>query len=633
MSKAFNEVNTKNIELCSIEELKEIAVSYHSAGELEKALFFYEKILSVDDNDVLSLNNSAAIYVGKNLWVKAKKIFEKIITIDGNNTAAYCNLGTYHKNIASHKHTLSFKMAEFFFKKSIKVGDNYKAALNLAMLYFEARDYKQTIQSAEMAWKLVSNDDKLSKVEILYHIISAKYRVSDYDKMELYENHLKSELKENVSVNLEPMICSFNIQMSPYTNQFYNEYVGRLYKNKSCTYEIGARKNILHCSEKIKLGYISSDLKNHSVSLLIKDIIKNHNKDMFEVYVYYIGAFMDHVVEDIRDNVDFLYHICMKTNPRELRKQLIHDNLDVLIDLNGHTGVTALPILREQIVPIQCHMLGFYGPICMKSINYFIANEHLIPFKHRSFFREKIIYLPDIVQAAPKFHGKDYPYNKKEDFGLPENKFVFASFSSSYRIDVQTVSIWSKILKKCTDSVLWLNVYTDEAANNIRKYFKSKGVNEDRLFFLKEVLITELNAMKLVDVYLDTARISAGTSSFISLSSGVPVITLPNSRPESRTTTAILHGCDLSELVSASPADYINKCYSLYRNPTKLIKLKQKILNNRDVCHTFNQSRFTYNLEQGIIEAYNYHKETGGYKDMHVKPPEETIFSTALQKA
>lgn len=618
-----------------IEYNKSQAIEMHKSGRIEEALKYYEKVISIDPKDIISLNNMGAIFVQKHLWSKAKSIFEKIITIDSNNSSAYCNLGLYHKKYAKHKFTLSYKLAKFFFEKSISINKNYRAALNLTILLFWAKDYQATLEMGLFTLRLIPPIDKLSRVEVLYHILSSKFRMSDFKHMKKYEKELSELLKNGVNVDLDSTICSFNLQMSLYTDKFYHDYVGAMYRfsvapsnlenNSECLGDIKNFEN--QYSSKIRLGYISSDLNKHSVSLLIKDIICNHDRRKFKVFVYYIGPYMDQVTEYIKTKVDCFHHVPIKTHIRSIKHKIIKDKLNVLIDLNGHTGQSALPVLNEQLAPIQCHMLGFYGPICMKSINYFIGGKHLIPSQYRSFFPEKIIYLPDVVQSSPKFLGSDLPYTTKKDFKLPEDKFIFASFSSTYRIDIDTINLWSSILLKCPNSVLWLNTCDERVIDNIHKFFRAKKIKPDRIIFLHDTMVSEINAFKFVDLYLDTTRISAGTTTFISLSSGVPVVTLPNNRPESRTSTAILNGCDLDALVANSSHDYISICVDLYNNPKKLISLKYKILNTRDTSHSFNNSRFLYNLEQGIIQAHEHYIVTGGYKDIIVETPEKILFS------
>ena len=145
------------------------------------------------------------------------------------------------------------------------------------------------------------------------------------------------------------------------------------------------------------------------------------------------------------------------------------------------------------------------------------------------------------------------------------------------------------------------------------------GLSRDRIIILDYGMLTITKANSFVDIYLDTTIISVGTSSFLSLSTGVPIITLSSKRPESRTTTAISSGFGMQNLIASTPDDYIAKAAYYYHNLKELIFLKQKIINSRDITPVFNQARFTPYLEKGFEQACQHYKDTKGYTDIFVK--------------
>jgi predicted O-linked N-acetylglucosamine transferase (SPINDLY family) len=608
----------------SLLELKNKALDMHMNNDFEGALLLYDEIIHHDPNNLFALNNSATLYASQSLWGKAKKIFERIIQIDPNNSSAYCNLGLYYKLNSSHKAEVSFKKAEQMFERAIEISNNPLASINLANIYYETKLFKKCIEVSEKAINQKKNIDTLTLIELHIYAYCSRLRLSLYDNMKMHYESIVKLMKSKMDLTKEPMLSAFNIQMIPYSNDFYTNYTKTVVSSErellkhnlqpktacrahNCDSALGVS------SRRIKVAYVSGDIRSHSVSLLMKGIFKNHNRDKVELVVFNTSYIADYVTEEIKGMCDKYYNI-LTNDSEELLIAIEKENVDVIIDLSGHTRHTAAYLFKQLSIPVRCHMVGYYGPLCIEGIDYFVGSSELIPESNRDFFEEKIIYMPEISHASPKFLGDDDVYNSKSSLGLPEDKFIFASFCNNYRIDYHTAAIWAKILKSCPNSILWLHLSED--CESFLQYFEKIGVSRSRIYNLEDKMLTSHKANRFVDIYLDPTTISAGTSTYISLSYGVPVLTLPSEKPESRTTTAILKAAGLDEFITSSKKEYVNKALHYYRNYTDLIKLKQKIINSRDTSIVFNQARFTYFLEKSLLAALDNFNSTGQHNDV-----------------
>ena len=169
-----------------------------------------------------------------------------------------------------------------------------------------------------------------------------------------------------------------------------------------------------------------------------------------------------------------------------------------------------------------------------------------------SSFSEKILKLPNCYQ--PTDNKRYFPNTKlsKKDFGLPDNKFVFCSFNSPYKIQPEMFNVWIEILKNKEDSVLWLleNEESD-SVKNILEYSKKNGINPKRIIFSKRSEINEyLNKLKVADLFLDTFPITAHTTANDALWVGLPVLTLAGKSMVSRVAGSLLNNINMKELIT-----------------------------------------------------------------------------------
>ena len=136
------------------------------------------------------------------------------------------------KKKIKHRFDFSFKIAEFFFIKSTKLAPNYLALLNLTRLYFDVKTYDKSLSVALKAYNFNGKKDHLSEIEILMYLMSSKLRLSDYNGMGEYEESLKEKMSRCLEVKKTAMICSFNVQMLEYNDEFYHNYTRTSYNIK-----------------------------------------------------------------------------------------------------------------------------------------------------------------------------------------------------------------------------------------------------------------------------------------------------------------------------------------------------------------------------------------------------------------
>jgi predicted O-linked N-acetylglucosamine transferase (SPINDLY family) len=196
---------------------------------------------------------------------------------------------------------------------------------------------------------------------------------------------------------------------------------------------------------------------------------------------------------------------CTGQLDEEIVSQAREFEIDIAIDLNGHTKDARLGIFAIGVAPIQINYLGYPGTLGADFMDYIIADKIIIPDDSQNFYTEKIAYMPNsylIYDSAQKSSPHTPP---RSDLDLPEDNFVFCGFNNAYKISQEVVSSWSKILLAVENSVLWLIGDSVEFKKNILMEFSSAGVSPERIIFASQVEKIEdhLARLKQADLFLD----------------------------------------------------------------------------------------------------------------------------------
>jgi predicted O-linked N-acetylglucosamine transferase (SPINDLY family) len=191
----------------------------------------------------------------------------------------------------------------------------------------------------------------------------------------------------------------------------------------------------------------------------------------------------------------------------------------------------------------------------------------------------------------------------RQDCGLPEQSFVFCCFNNHYKIEPMIFDVWTRILKRVPDSVLWLLGGSDTIINNLRQEIGKRDVAPERLIFGEKMSVAQhLARHRQADLFLDTHFYNAHTTASDALYMGVPLITCPGESFASRVGQSLVTAAGLPELAVPDFDIYEDTAVRLANNPEELQMIKRYLIAQRTICPLFDISLFTKNLEQA------YHK-------------------------
>lgn len=358
--------------------------------------------------------------------------------------------------------------------------------------------------------------------------------------------------------------------------------------------------------QRLRIGYISGDFRANAVSRLVTDVFAMHDAVQFEIFAYSTGP--DDASPDRQRIAQVVEHFIdvSRFDSEAIAQRIIMDGVDVLIDLSGYTLYNATNTLALRPAPLQLSYIGFLETQGAPWIDYVILDDYLVTEAVRSCWRERIISLP--ASVFPFVDTEEVAeLRSRDDYGLPEDAFILASFNAPWKLSPMLFDLWAEIVCGIDDSVLWIYVESQRAAENLRNELGRRGVPENHIVTTGVLpRAAHLARYPMVDLCLDTLVCNGHSTTAEALTMGVPVLTLPGERVVSRISAALLHALGLEEFIAASPEDYVNKARALAENYGVLERAKER-LQDPDVRARCSASRVAKYIERAILAAWERH--------------------------
>lgn len=326
--------------------------------------------------------------------------------------------------------------------------------------------------------------------------------------------------------------------------------------------------------DRIRIGYMSSDFCSHAMCYLITELFERHDRRRFQVFGYCSSRDDG---SQLRERVlaAFDHYRPIRALSDEQAAQIIRDDeIDVLIELNGITDGSRLPVLRWRPAPIQATYLGFIGPVPLPELDYLLCDNVVIPPEHEASYQPAPLAIARIYQANDSKRTIG-PATSRAEAGLPEDRFVFCCFSRHYKITEELFTGWMSVLRQTDRSVLWLAGDNAYSKANLLAAAKRGGIAEERLIFSDRVgPDLYLSRLGLADLFLDTFPYNAGTVASDAIRMRLPLVTLCGKAFASRMAASLLHAVGAPRGITTSMTKYVETAVQLANDPTYYAKYR-----------------------------------------------------------
>jgi predicted O-linked N-acetylglucosamine transferase (SPINDLY family) len=360
--------------------------------------------------------------------------------------------------------------------------------------------------------------------------------------------------------------------------------------------------------ERLTVGYLSSDLREHPMSHLIGYLFGAHDRNRVSVDVYAIGpddgsVYRRRIAQDADRFVDL----------REVGNvdaaRLIHENgVDILIDLNGPTRLARQEITAMRPAPITATWIGFPGATGAAFYDYAIADAVVAPPAAEPLYGERLCRLPHTYFPNDRWPPDMGPPGSREAEGLPAAGMVFCCFCVPYKIERETFRRWMAILDAVPGSVLWLLSGDPAMQARLEGAARAAGIDPARLIFAaRKPKPDHLARIGLADLMLDTITYGGHTTVSDALLAGVPAIARLGEDFASRVGASLLTTLGLPDLIVADLDEYERLAVALGRDPVALAAVKSRLATARPRSILFDPPRFARSLERAYAEMWRIH--------------------------
>lgn len=349
--------------------------------------------------------------------------------------------------------------------------------------------------------------------------------------------------------------------------------------------------------KKIRIGYISSDFLSHAVSNFILPILKNHNRELFEVFVFYNQKFIWEKYSDLKLQQHSIYNLSTQESA-----DLVHSfEIDILFDLNGYTENSRLDVFSLNPSPIQISYLGYPNTTGLKSIHYRITDNIADNPNSLQKYSETLIKMPKCFLLYDSIN-QNVPIIPRKT----KDVIILGSLNNEKKNSKQLLETWKKILELCPNTKLLIKLIAyDDLIERQSYYMKKLNVSKDRLIMITKVDNDGYNKLfSMVDILLDTFPYSGTTTTCNALYNSIPVVTMYHKDYHSHNvSSSLLINAGLDELVCDDINQYINVVKYLTSNPLKIDEYKNAI--GEKFKKSMNVHEFMESYENILKDLYN----------------------------
>ena len=366
---------------------------------------------------------------------------------------------------------------------------------------------------------------------------------------------------------------------------------------------IASKLDRTNVNKKIKIGYISNDFITHPVGYMFESILKNHNINDFEIYCYDGSSYLqDNLVKiRLKSYNNAVWRAIDSLDNGALLKLLINDNLDILVDMMGHTRNTRINVLQYKPARIIVEYFAYPGTTGIEAIDYKFTDIYANPPSTQQYYTEKLYYLPNGFQC----YTPPVEIESNKDYHRDKYSIHLCCFNNPTKLSQPTIQTFAKILTKLPESKLFLRYcyykssYVTEV---VLKQFQDLGIDRERIDIGHLDLVNALLLYNKMDIALDPFFYNGGTISSEAIYMNTPIITLAGTTYVSRIGVSLLSNLRLEKYIADSISSYIQKVIDLARNPTELKNLHQTLrvrMLNSDLADGV---KFTSNIESAYVD-------------------------------
>jgi protein O-GlcNAc transferase len=600
------------------EALNNRGAALFSLRRYEEAIAAYDSVLAIQPGNALAAINRGIALAELKRHGEALASFERAVSFDPTNAPARYHKGTtlyalrrHGEALASLDAALAIEPADadahivrgLVLKETGRAEealaaltralairpDSMEALVNRQSLLFGMKRYEDAIADCDGVMSLDPSVPNMRGCRLYYRL-----QICDWGGTEAEEEEILRRIDRGEKV-IQPFM---NIALS--STPASQLQCARIWASQEYSPQEPLWRGTSYRHERIRVAYLSGDFQDHPVLKLMAGVFEKHDKAHFETLAVSLGSDDGSAIRQRAAKAfDHFTDASGKTD-FEIARLLHTMETDIAVDLMGFTGNARHEILSHRPAPVSVQFLGFPGTMASKYVDYIVADRTVIPEEDRIHYAEQTVYLPD--SFMPHDDARAIPAAPtRDEAGLPQGAFVFCAYNNRYKYTPKIFDVWMRLLRAVPESILWLASQNENAANNLKREAKARGVAAERLVWAPFVASAEahLARLSLADLFLDTVPFNAHSTAMDVLWAGVPVLTLMGNSFAGRVSASLNRAARMPDMVANSIGEYEEKALLLARDPALLAAARERLAMGRN-GPLFDTARFTRHLEEAF---------------------------------
>lgn len=528
---------------------------------------------------------------------KAEANYINAISLDPSLYAAHNDLGVLYLD------RTEWHLAEEYFRRAIeknpKLGNAYS---NLGIALEKQGELLQAIQSYEKAFELFPD-----AYPVLNNLATA-YRVMGRCKDSLALRRTQvARFPEDCNAR-ENLLFELSYQQHTSSADYLAEAVayGDLLTAQTNHGSLSWKDR--DGSGRLRVGFLSGDFCYHPVGYFLDGVLSNFPRQDIDLIAFPTLSVEDQLTRQLRQRFSE-WHCVAEMNDQEAARRVCEADIDILVDLSGHTKGNRLPVFAWRPAPVQITWLGFFASTGVAQIDYILSDRIAVPEEARAQFRERVWYLPDTRLC---FSRPDIDVDVTPLPSLATGGVTFGCFQGLTKINDEVLGVWARILGRLPQSRLRIqSMYLgfDDMDRYLRDRLDKAGIDSRRVALHPSTSRAEyLAAHREIDILLDTFPYTGGTTTCEALWMGVPTVTLMGDTMLSRQGGSLLAYAGLTDWVAANKDEYVDIAVSRAQDFKGLAALRGVLRQQVATSPIFDSARFATGLAATLSDIWRYHQ-------------------------
>jgi predicted O-linked N-acetylglucosamine transferase (SPINDLY family) len=551
-----------------------LGVALAALGHPQAQIDSYLRAIAIKPNYPAAHSNLGRAFADQGRHDEAIEAYRRAIAIEPDYAPAHYNLGAalneigaFDDAIACYRRGIGFE-ADSASARHDRVG-LASAHCNVGVILFDRGRVEEAIVAYERAVEINPRN-----AQAWSNLANAQ---KDQGRLEeaIASYRRAIEIKPDLPVHYSNLALCLNYGDLPIAEEF-EAHVNCNEPLRRSAPPPTAPAPIRGAGERLRIGYVSPDFRQHSVAYFFEPLLMAHDPRAVEVFCYADVKRPDATTGRLQARAEH-WRDTVGLSDDDVAERVRADGVDILVDLAGHTAKNRLGVFARRPAPVQVTWLGYPNTTGLAAIDYRLVDDVTDPVGEAdAWASERLFRLEGGFQCyrgAPDAPEPATPPSASG--GAP----TFGSFNNPAKLSPRLLDVWASLLRRLPESRLLLKgkPFADPATRELfLSRMSERGVASARVDLIGWLpnAAAHLDLYRRIDIALDPFPFNGATTTCEALWMGVPVVTLRGERHRGRVGASLLSRIGLTDWIADSGDEYEDIAIRFIGDARTLIELR-----------------------------------------------------------